>query len=543
MIYQLITSVFRLKKELAIYCLFIFTILPTIANSQTFNTYRDLAGFFLYKNSSIPVDSALFPESLLTDRIETNFNRAHISWYVIDPSFYRYYSPIPEEFRLDPISREIYNFELYDIDNDLYYFNQTLNIAFYPKERSAYNFDVYPNDYSSGLDDNGFLLEPQTRWGGIQGPLYIDYYELVHYRYLGFWLMDPFVNNPESKGGDMYFNLGYISEDTYKDGVLANESKICSSYFCTYDSTAFGMIGHSDNTNSTFYFSNYHYGYIQDLGLDGLDDEGEAIYFSNYLDSVANKYGENSSVYNNVIEDPAGDNYQSYRRDFYPEYNGVIHHVYKDYQKQQNNADSDYPKVTIPDYEDLNKNEKFDTLNHYYQVKVSLKPNDLIVGQNYITEKKTYTFSSGNIAPVDYYKFLIPLDSLYWDEVGKGPDKIRTNTFRIFLHGFYDSVILRFPEIALVANDLDHYKNVGNFEETVTLYPNPCSVDIITVLIANGTLKVAEVCNELGQLIISKETNNNGIYLDVSTLLNGIYFVRLITENKIHTKKIVISKY
>ena len=45
-------------------------------------------------------------------------------------------------------------------------------------------------------------------------------FEAANVEYIEFWLMDPFVNDSlgTSRGGDIYFNLGDISEDILKDG-------------------------------------------------------------------------------------------------------------------------------------------------------------------------------------------------------------------------------------------------------------------------------------------------------------------------------------
>ena len=38
-------------------------------------------------------------------------------------------------------------------------------------------------------------------------------FEAANIQYIKFWLMDPFVEDPDNEGGDLYFNLGQISED------------------------------------------------------------------------------------------------------------------------------------------------------------------------------------------------------------------------------------------------------------------------------------------------------------------------------------------
>ena len=45
-------------------------------------------------------------------------------------------------------------------------------------------------------------------------------FENSNVEYLQFWLLDPFLDpdNPNTEGGDLYFNFGDISEDILKDG-------------------------------------------------------------------------------------------------------------------------------------------------------------------------------------------------------------------------------------------------------------------------------------------------------------------------------------
>jgi cell surface protein SprA len=41
--------------------------------------------------------------------------------------------------------------------------------------------------------------------------------------------MDPFVYKPNSQGGDLYFNLGNVSEDILRDGKKAFETGLPTS--------------------------------------------------------------------------------------------------------------------------------------------------------------------------------------------------------------------------------------------------------------------------------------------------------------------------
>ena len=43
-------------------------------------------------------------------------------------------------------------------------------------------------------------------------------FESSNIEYIEFWMLDPFIYNPEARGGDFYINLGEVSEDVLKDG-------------------------------------------------------------------------------------------------------------------------------------------------------------------------------------------------------------------------------------------------------------------------------------------------------------------------------------
>jgi len=69
------------------------------------------------------------------------------------------------------------------------------------------------------------------------------------------------------------------------------------------------------------------------------------------------------------------------------------------------------------------------------------------------------------------------------------------------------------------------------------IYPNPSSSKI-NISAASDFNKV-EVLNLLGQTVISQPNSNNTASLDVSRLNNGVYFVRIVSENGTNVKKFV----
>ena len=83
-----------------------------------------------------------------------------------------------------------------------------------------------PTNYSAGVNLIGTLKAPESRWGGIMRKIETSDFETANIEYIEFWMMDPFVNDTTGvhEGGDLYFNLGDISEDILKDSRKAFEN-------------------------------------------------------------------------------------------------------------------------------------------------------------------------------------------------------------------------------------------------------------------------------------------------------------------------------
>lgn len=123
----------------------------------------------------------------------------------------------------DPDVREIYKSELFpnkSVNMQEANTLNVLNLAYYPNERGPYNLDP-------SLDANGRLLNPGKRWGGMMRKLETSDFEAANIEYIEFWMQDPFMKAKEAGttfNGDLYFNLGEISEDVLKDGKKFYES-------------------------------------------------------------------------------------------------------------------------------------------------------------------------------------------------------------------------------------------------------------------------------------------------------------------------------
>jgi cell surface protein SprA len=154
-------------------------------------------------------------------QVEAGYNRALLNWFTIDPLFTRRNSPLtPAHIKsdLDQLSnhyvREVYERELYPNKESTSSESTTLqilNLAYYPNERGPYNLNP-------DLDADGHLSNPQYNWAGITRKLTTTDFEAANIEYIEFWMLDPFIYNPNAEGGDLYLNLGEVSEDVLLDG-------------------------------------------------------------------------------------------------------------------------------------------------------------------------------------------------------------------------------------------------------------------------------------------------------------------------------------
>ena len=169
--------------------------------------------------------ATLFPESAFRDSLPYGFNRAKLAWYNIEPVLQDSRStnnPITDDNLLrDPRVRSVKVTEIFR--NRTPDFGQanlvTFDMAYYPSERGPYNYD--PN-----ANPDGSLPNPQNRWGGIMRGIDQVDFESGNVEFIEFWMQDPFLQNPGSSGGRLYFNLGNISEDVLKDGKRFFENGI-----------------------------------------------------------------------------------------------------------------------------------------------------------------------------------------------------------------------------------------------------------------------------------------------------------------------------
>ena len=435
----------------------------SIKSSMTQPTYWSMA--------STP---SMFAESKLTGDAAYGYNRALLAWYYVDPIFTRRSSTLtPSHIKsdLDQLSshyvREVYERELYPQKTQNTYTSSTglnvLNLAYYPKERGAYNL-------TTDVDQDGHLNHPEEKWGGMMRKLDNTDFEAQNIEYIEFWMMDPFIykrNLPGNHGGDLYFNLGEVSEDILKDGKKYFESGMPvdgnPQYFID------GYWGRIPNSSSVTYAFNNEAGARarQDVGLNGLNDDEEREFslYANYLQQMQGKVSP--TVYDSIYNDPANDNYHYYRGTDFDNLRMSILDRYKRINMPQgNSADNDTSpesyetawKVT-PDVEDINQDFTLNEYEKYYQYRVSIRPEDMVVGRNHIADKRTASVKlrNGNTEECTWYLFRVPLRE-YEDKEGNIRDFTSIRFMRIFMTGFEEETILRLATLDLVQGDWRTYQ-------------------------------------------------------------------------------------
>lgn len=432
--------------------------------------------------SSVP---SLFPESSDKTTLKSGYNRSLLAWYNIDPLFTRRSSSLtPGHIRsdLEQLSnyyvREVYTRELFPKRDQNNYSGQSsmltvLNLAYYPDERGPYNFNP-------DLTLNGRLNQPKTKWGGMMRKLDTSDFEAANIEYIEFWMLDPFIYSNEREdahlyGGDFYIDLGEVSEDILRDGKKFYESGMPVDGSESWTTTQWGRIPTQPTVTYAFATTKGSRA-LQDVGFNGLTDDQERE-FESYQDFLTEIRGKvDQAVFDSIWADPANDDYHYFRGSDYDRDQKSILERYKrinmpqgnspDSDNQPENYDTSYK--TTPDVEDINQDYTLNEYEKYYQYHLSIRPQDLVVGQNFIVDKRETTPSlrKGGTGKATWYQFRIPLRE-FERRVGGISDFTSIRFMRMFLTGFEKPIVLRFGSLDLVRGDWRQYtQNLTNSATT-----------------------------------------------------------------------------
>ena len=428
--------------------------------------------------SSVP---SMFPEQSDKTTLRSGYNRALLAWYTIDPLFTRRSSSLtPSHIKsdLDQLSnyyvREVNTRELFPNRGNNSYNSVTstipiLNLAYYPDERGPYNFDP-------GLNYDGTLPNPQQRWGGMMRKLDTSDFETANIEYIEFWLLDPFIysnGQPDANqyGGDLYINLGEVSEDILRDGRKFYESGMPVDGSQSFTTTQWGKIPTQATVTYAFATTDGSRE-LQDVGYNGLTDAEERE-FGPYQEFLANIQGRVSPTQlDSIMNDPANDNYHYFRGSDFDRIEAPILRRYKRINNPQGNSPDSNDRTesydtsykTTPDVEDINQDYTLNEYENYYQYRISMRPEDFVVGQNFIVDKRetSPTLRNGDEGHATWYQFRIPLDD-FEERIGSISDFSSIRFMRMFLTNFKKPIVLRFATLDLVRGEWRMYEQpLGN---------------------------------------------------------------------------------
>ncbi|MBR6201964.1 MAG: cell surface protein SprA, partial [Bacteroidaceae bacterium] len=406
----------------------------------------------------------------LTNDVKYGYNRARLAWYNIDPLFTRRSSSLtPGHIKsdLDQLSnhfvREVYVREIYpNRDTNMGESNtlSILNLAYYPSERGPYNLDT-------DVDENAHLNNPQKRWGGMMRKLDTSDFETSNIQYIEFWMLDPFIYTKDDRryGGDFYIDLGDISEDVLKDGKKFYESGMPVSSASTYTETTWGRV--PSEKSVVYSFSNESGARPkQDIGLNGLadaDERGFGIY-ADYVNAIQGKVS--AAAFDSIYNDPAGDDYHYFRGSDFDERRTSILDRYKFINSPEGNSPNtsesreSYSTAykSTPDVEDANLDYTMNEYENFFEYHVSLRPEDMTVGQNFIVDSRETSVGlrNGNKEYATWYLFRIPIES-YEGKEGSINDLSSIRFMRMYMTGFKEPIIVRLANLDLVRGEWRNY--------------------------------------------------------------------------------------
>ncbi len=420
-------------------------------------------------------NTPLFPEATLINNLDYGKNRAKLAWYRIEADL--------QNRSANPQDDGIYTTRFFETDifknrtsqNGVANLGlQTLDLAFYPSERGPYNFDIEPTATSAGIDIagqiDGSLNDPETRWGGIQRKISTTDFEQSNIEFIEFWMLSPFHESKGGNGGDLYFNLGSVSEDILKDSKYFYEDGLPTGGDTEgkTETTEWGIVPSLAVLVNNAFTSNQADQVKQDVGLDGLDNEGERTHFADFLNALPSNL---ATAYN---EDPSNDDYlfirdeEAYGALGDPSATSILDR-YKKYNNPQGNSltpTSNVPSSNtgIPDTEDINDDGNISETEAFYEYKISIRPdNNPGAGEGAMLRSPFVVDTVDNRTDNEsmpgrglWYQFKIPVEE--FTKAYGGIQDFRSIRFiRMYMHGFDEEVILRFGSLELVRNQWRTY--------------------------------------------------------------------------------------
>lgn len=454
----------------------------------------------------------LFAEAGSRD-LDYAYRRAKLAWYNVDNLFYRTGTNlrpdnITEEDLQNHYVRVVQPQEIFRNRDPLQIQTNEIifDVAYYPHERGPYN-------YNPSLNADGTLPNPRQNFGAITRAITSDIdFDNANVEYLEFWMMDPFIEGPRgvvqdglfntnnTTGGDLYINLGNVSEDVIPDGRHAFENGLPADGIPTVNNVVENVWGRITNQQylTNAFDNNANARNNQDVGLDGLKSSDELSYndFQSFITAV-NAVVSDADARERIISDPSADDFVYYLGGDFDNNDTKILERYKNFNGLENNSPVSNAggaftpsSYNTPDNEDLNIDNTITDLEGYYQYKISVRPQDFLVGNNYIIDKVTNTINGDEVS---WYLFRIPIRE-FDEKVGSIEGFKSIRFLRMFMTDFQQPVVLRFAQYQLVANQWRRYLDDLS-DRTFGLPPEPydANFNVSTVNIEENGAEVAGV--------------------------------------------------
>jgi cell surface protein SprA len=436
--------------------------------------------------ASVPQNDAVnnnpdFPESNEENTVLSGVNRALLNWYRIDDAVRDPNTDAPYVKRIE--TTEVFQNFQNATGNFLLNTAQTFDLTYYPNSRGPYNFDPPEGTpYSAGLNvDDGTLNAPETRWGGIMRAINTNDFQASNVEFIEFWMLSPFLDptggdgaavNPQDHEGELYINLGNISEDILRDSRKFFENGLPDPNEPGSENriveTQWGRVPIVPQITTAFDADPARRD-AQDVGLDGLTNEQERQFFSDYVQKIESQI-LNDSVRQEILEDPAFDDYvyyndQNFDEDIstlprYLRFNNTQGNTPSIQGNQSTAANNQVTSATQrPDMEDINNDLTLNETEAYFSYRIPIKydgDKGIDMDSEFVTDR-VISEDGKRI----WYRFKVPLelppDNPNFRRVGGIQDFRSIRFIRMYVKDFKAPTTLRFARLDLVRNQWRRY--------------------------------------------------------------------------------------
>ena len=462
--------------------------LDDFENARTPYTLGGLAAIPAWRLAATP---APFPGSA-TEGLVNGYRRAKLAWYTIDQSYYNNGPSVPTTISAATLNnhytRGIPRNEIFpnkDLGATGNGFEYTFDMAYYPEERGPYNYTPGITPDGRFFNISGNTAQNTNKFGGISRAITFDTdFDNSNVEYLEFWLMDPFITGKnglsaalnadptqprqvqdDTRGGRLIINLGNVSEDVLRDQSqheFENGLPVPGQDPTGLTApTAFGRVTRQQFLTDAFNATPGARA-SQDVGLDGLNDGDEQAFFGPTIPG----YG--------TLADPSADDFRHHLDPSYDQNSAQLLARYKDYDSYEGNSpeNSQLSSTAFPDKEDLNRDNVVQNTEAYYEYPIELRPGQLQVGQQYITDKITNTVNGDQVT---WYQFRVPIREPRRTE-GKINGFKNIRFIRMYMTDWRQPAVLRLDQPQFVANQWRQYLGRIN-DPRVTVPPLGTATD------------------------------------------------------------------